>query len=590
MAVPITVASASLWRRVGRTTGLVSSVAYATIVAAVALYAFSNRLTWLTLAAIVAASLVLVLVPIPTRDLQGWLGSLGVQFDQPWVPNWRPALADILFVPLALGTFLWWWRAGRPIPRTRLLPWMLALAVAVCGTGTIMVAWQLGHVPYRTLLNKDLGLLLLIANCLCLLLLMNTREQLVTGLRALLLGGLVLEIIAILSYPAWWIFGIPSEFTWESDGFRMVGLLLNPTAYGGFTMVLLFLLVAVSLGDLQVLPRRVTWGGIGLLFLGLLLTFSRSSWFASLIGIAVFLLVEYSIVRRKALLQVEFWSLVGMALVLVLLLLRPSMDAVSANIWSDAATDPVAQFRIAANLDPNKRPPGALLPPTSSAQPLRLPEPPESTAAAPASVDPASGVLAPGSAEGQEPPLTPLDNLPQPQVSATPRSSSEDALYVANAYLNNDAGIRARLALNNYALGLVLANPINVLGGIGVGTFFERSRAVLGYDIIIHNTYVWLFVETGILGLVAFLGLLAVVLRHLWRVVRKPGEYQALAIGMLAALAAMMVWMLANEGLYQRHFWVLIALADVLRHPAPEAEAVRGPARAGAPGNAPGPA
>src|SRR5579884_3113859 len=156
----------------------VAGAAYVTIGAAVGVYALSSELTAVLAILLVAATAVLLFVVHPLRDLQAWLASLGVQFSQSWVASWRPALADLLLLPLALGTLILWWRQGRPLPRSPIFPGCLALTAAICGVGTLSAWRYLGHVPYRTLLAKDVGLLVLLAGLLCFILIVTTREKL----------------------------------------------------------------------------------------------------------------------------------------------------------------------------------------------------------------------------------------------------------------------------------------------------------------------------------------------------------------------------------------------------------------------------
>lgn len=628
-------ASTSVDKRHWNPSVLLPRVAYALVIVVVGLSAFTAYLNGLMLGVLLVATIILLVTPRPFRDLQAWLAALGVQFSQAWFPNWRFALADILFLPLVVGTLLWWWGHGRRVPRLVSLPWLIGLVLSVCVIGTLMAWRYLGYVPFRTVLNKDVGLLVLVSSLLIFALIVDSRERLHAALRTMLLAGLVVLVAGLLGYPAFFLFGIPTQFTWDEGGVRLVGLLVNPSAYSCFLMVLLLLILGVADGCPAVLRRSWALGAAVLIFAGILLTFSRSSWLACLAGLAVLLGFQLAAVRHRLTPRVSLGVTIAMTLALAGLLGRPLLNSASGSVWSEIVDNPVAGYRTAANLNPTD---GGSTVPTPGSGPLVPPDSrpewrwtsegewlndasgeifragqfvrpslaTEKTADRPdvmsqerdpspntgsqagrtgpavgeASIgEPASGALPSSASRGSEPsspagdgrsPTEPASNAIVLNPDGTPRvvteaeRSSDYALYMANAYMNNDAGLRSRLALNVYALRLSLINPLTALLGIGVGSFLESSPAIFGYQMIIHNSYVWLLTETGIVGLIMLAGLLGSAVWVLLPIVRQEGPDRSLAIAVLAGLAAMATWMLANEGLYQRHFWVLLAVAEVL--------------------------
>jgi hypothetical protein len=92
------------------------------------------------------------------------------------------------------------------------------------------------------------------------------------------------------------------------------------------------------------------------------------------------------------------------------------------------------------------------------------------------------------------------------------------------------------------------------LWGIGLGVFshLEGSRKS-----IIHNTFLWLLTETGIMGFLIF-GFVMVAIWLAYRKTKVLGDGEIASLG--AAVVAWLGLMLGIEALYQRHFWFLCAL------------------------------
>lgn len=91
--------------------------------------------------------------------------------------------------------------------------------------------------------------------------------------------------------------------------------------------------------------------------------------------------------------------------------------------------------------------------------------------------------------------------------------------------------------------------------GVGMG-FFSRH-----HGFIIHNTLLWILTEMGIVGLVVFMGFMA---WFLWIGVRTmksaPPAQRSLVLGLVLAFLAMAGLSLGIEALYQRHWWLVMAL------------------------------
>jgi O-antigen ligase len=121
----------------------------------------------------------------------------------------------------------------------------------------------------------------------------------------------------------------------------------------------------------------------------------------------------------------------------------------------------------------------------------------------------------------------------------------------------------SRLELWSDGLALL---PEEAASGIGIGgfeqaTFFDTSSTRKEFARV-HNTYLTIIVELGLVGVVAFSLLAVAVARSVrsgfiagsqdqrWRV--------AAVIACVVGLLAFAVWV---DALYQRHLWILMALA-----------------------------
>jgi O-antigen ligase len=112
--------------------------------------------------------------------------------------------------------------------------------------------------------------------------------------------------------------------------------------------------------------------------------------------------------------------------------------------------------------------------------------------------------------------------------------------------------VEHRVEINENALSMFYANPF--LGG-GIGAFPQK------YEVIIHNTTLWILAELGALGFAALLGM---VVWFFWKGIatlrRAPVERRTLVAGLLAAHAALLMLSMGIEALYQRHWWLVLAM------------------------------
>ncbi len=151
------------------------------------------------------------------------------------------------------------------------------------------------------------------------------------------------------------------------------------------------------------------------------------------------------------------------------------------------------------------------------------------------------------------------------------------ALFGLNLLMDNLIGLRltsgdqgsaaSRLPLAQTALKVIGDHP-----WLGAGLNNYRHMLPLynaSGSTVVHNVYLLIAAETGVLGLAAFLLLLAVMLRHAWRLASSHADdaQWIVGAGACAALAGLMVWgmtdyALLGAGLVTKQFWLLAALVS----------------------------
>ena len=108
-----------------------------------------------------------------------------------------------------------------------------------------------------------------------------------------------------------------------------------------------------------------------------------------------------------------------------------------------------------------------------------------------------------------------------------------------------------------------LGSKTTAITGLGLGVFLQVSPQLFGTAVIIHNTYLWLPVEMGLPGIVALLAVLYAALWTCWYLVRDRTDI-ALTVGIVGPLLVFLMWIVANEGLYQRTLWMLLAVGAIV--------------------------
>jgi len=144
---------------------------------------------------------------------------------------------------------------------------------------------------------------------------------------------------------------------------------------------------------------------------------------------------------------------------------------------------------------------------------------------------------------------------------------------IASRFRSDDRGsATSRLTQAQGALAMLRDYPAT---GIGLNNWSLRVReygmaSVVRYNglVIVHNIYLLIAAETGIIGLLAFLWLLSALLVHAWRFATHPAPVSAwvTGAGLLAGFVALMVHGLADYDLLANLrvfglFWLLAAMA-----------------------------
>jgi putative inorganic carbon (hco3(-)) transporter len=138
-------------------------------------------------------------------------------------------------------------------------------------------------------------------------------------------------------------------------------------------------------------------------------------------------------------------------------------------------------------------------------------------------------------------------------VLASSRDSSK-ALSLAER--KNTA--EQRLDQIKEAIPLIRENPIL---GVGIGGFVYAQRTKQPTRPYIHNTTVWMLTDFGLVGLTVFLGLISWMFVRGVRVFRRVAfAERPVVLGLLAAHAGMFGVSAGIEALYQRHWWLFMAL------------------------------
>ena len=222
-------------------------------------------MTRTALAAILAGALVLL---------------LPVQYDPGGLLRIAPS--DFLVPPLILALGLQVHRRTIPPPLVLLLAWF-AVAVAL---GAVAI----GEFTAYAWLSKGVGLLLLVALAAGVGTVSVRREELIRLVRLLVLGAAFLNAIALVEFALTRAGVLDIAFI-NYGTTRLSGLLVDPNAYGGLLVAVLFIGLGAQRAGWLGLPALLAPATFLSLAAGIALTSSRSAWMAAVFGLLLLALL-----------------------------------------------------------------------------------------------------------------------------------------------------------------------------------------------------------------------------------------------------------------------------------------------------------
>ncbi len=157
--------------------------------------------------------------------------------------------------------------------------------------------------------------------------------------------------------------------------------------------------------------------------------------------------------------------------------------------------------------------------------------------------------------------FSPVASVSTNSVNANAKNLNRLSPYLDSSFSRKtDPGIRERLSSMQAALTYWRQAPIL---GVGIGTYYQDYKDVPHVANTIHNTFLWLLTETGLIGAALFSGFFLTVFIALLRQARaSPADpFLTGVLGMLLVFAGASI---GTEVLYQRYFWFILGLALVV--------------------------
>jgi len=177
--------------------------------------------------------------------------------------------------------------------------WHMAL-VLVFAAGTLISALNTGTLSRYALLNKDAGLILLLLSYAAITSAVSEWDDVRRILRVFTVGVVAQNVVAVGAFLAAYFFGIETPLT-SYGGVRLSGMMLDANAYGGLLVLALVICEGASWGPepmfsrLSLLFCRISLG------MGILFTFSRSTWVSLALAFLVLCVVRRGMAIRFAL-------------------------------------------------------------------------------------------------------------------------------------------------------------------------------------------------------------------------------------------------------------------------------------------------
>ncbi len=94
--------------------------------------------------------------------------------------------------------------------------------------------------------------------------------------------------------------------------------------------------------------------------------------------------------------------------------------------------------------------------------------------------------------------------------------------------------------------------------GAGLGAFMHEQITQTGTPLVIHNSFLWLLAEFGVVGFVTFLVVPGLIVAQILRMPRWTDDWSNVAA--LGCIVVLTVISLSHEVAYQRPFWLLVGM------------------------------
>jgi putative inorganic carbon (HCO3(-)) transporter len=168
--------------------------------------------------------------------------------------------------------------------------WHLGLVFAFA-SASFLTALRTAQLSRYVVMNKDLGLLLLFLSYAAVTSVVTDWQDVRRILRIFLASVVLQNVVAVAAFLVTYLVGVQTPFT-AYGGKRLSGMLIDPNAYGGILVMALAICEGASWGAKplvkgpKLLFYRLTLG------MGILFTFSRSSWASLFLAMLLFCVVR----------------------------------------------------------------------------------------------------------------------------------------------------------------------------------------------------------------------------------------------------------------------------------------------------------
>jgi len=239
--------------------------------------------------------------------LSGWLICLGIQVRLPFI-QLRFAISDIFVFLFVI--FILFFRK-KFIVKT-FLTLDILLLLSLFAVSTIQHVLVVGKLTTYTLVNKDIGILVLFASFLLVVNSVKNTKDFFFATRIFVITTALLNLVYLFAYLPFCPVSAKEIFLFGE--LRLRGLLVDPNAYGGFLSVAFFMCLPL-IKDAKKISKRIFNEFLLIsLLLGIIMTTSRSTYLGFAAGLLIVSLLSRSL--RK---YVVFSVLFGMVLLVVAL-------------------------------------------------------------------------------------------------------------------------------------------------------------------------------------------------------------------------------------------------------------------------------